>query len=875
MPITQALNSKANVKKSTTNDLPFAPQQPVISSYYATSTLNQTVINLTFSVDTTNSDIFWLIVDGKKLTLGASADYTFTAVAADGTSSQVTLNQSLVSGLNIQAYKMGLKKESEFLTDNRFVAAYDYLDQSFQAFVAQSTFLTATQSSGTPASGKFYSSIQNRAQIVDLTQNLKAQMGIERMPFQQVVLLQNEYGPNGEAVYGVVNDTFGQLRMVGAWSVNHIDTYGAYHYATTTSDFIEVTFYGTGLNLFMAFSGASATVVASVDGGSETSNLTTASYSTVLGNRNYAPNVIIPVVSGLALGVHTVKIRPSANPTQFNFAGVETINESSQIKVNPGVSYLKGQKYTSSSQASFAYNSAVTGTRGGRVLVYQKSDGSIGQAFQAVNASAAYTTSADHTNEEIAKTYFWREFGANRSDDFSTLAGSASARTFTLDDGTTTLMGDSVYDLTYASTDCLTTNNSGNYVMFTFVGTGLDVVFANNGGSRPFNLFVDGVAQGTSIASAQANSSLTTTKICSGLPYGTHTVKLVSSTSSTIVITAFKVYQPKKPSLPAGAVELADYNVMANYAISSAGTTTMGTGLLRKTVFREVTYVGTWSLVSDFTNSINGNYAQSTTAGNYVEYTFFGTGVEYRFQGNSASTVHTISIDGSTNLSGYTTATFGSGMTLNASAGTITQGSNQLGVGVSISGLTLGIHKIRVTLTSGNAINFEAFDVITPIHSIKSNAYADFQNTLPVGSCGISDNRKTTPNKDVLPAQKAWAQAIGVASSPTTTSTVAVPCPDMGLTIKTNGGPLQVNFSINSYCSIAGQNHWFLLYVDGVQVSALFPAENQNGWNTTSSYQQIVPVSAGTHKVELFWFTGGGATLSAYGLSRIITAKEL
>jgi hypothetical protein len=166
MAITQSINSKGNVKKFTSNDIPSNPAQPVISSYYATSTSGQTVINLSFSTQVTglsaNTDAFFLFVDGKKLDLGSTNDYTFTSVMQDGSSSQVTLNQSLVSGLNIQAFKLGLKKESEFQTDNRFVNLYEYIGDGFQGFINPTeTVLTAT--SGTPSSSQFYSSINGRA----------------------------------------------------------------------------------------------------------------------------------------------------------------------------------------------------------------------------------------------------------------------------------------------------------------------------------------------------------------------------------------------------------------------------------------------------------------------------------------------------------------------------------------------------------------------------------------------------------------------------------------------------------------------------------------------------------------------------------------
>src|SRR5579884_501860 len=120
MPITQSLSSKGNVKKFTNNDITPQLNQPAIASYYATSTASQTVINLPFYINTTSTsytDNLWLFVDGKKLNLGASNDYTFTNIGSDGNSNQVTLNTSIPANLNIQALKLGLKPEITFQMD--------------------------------------------------------------------------------------------------------------------------------------------------------------------------------------------------------------------------------------------------------------------------------------------------------------------------------------------------------------------------------------------------------------------------------------------------------------------------------------------------------------------------------------------------------------------------------------------------------------------------------------------------------------------------------------------------------------------------------------------------------------------------------------
>lgn len=114
MSITKQLNSKSNIKQYSNADYPLNPKQPVLNRYSVDSTASQTVINLPFSIDTVNaSDTLLLSVDGKLLTLGSSNDYTFTSIDAYGFSSQITLTQSITAGLNIQAIKLGFKKETE------------------------------------------------------------------------------------------------------------------------------------------------------------------------------------------------------------------------------------------------------------------------------------------------------------------------------------------------------------------------------------------------------------------------------------------------------------------------------------------------------------------------------------------------------------------------------------------------------------------------------------------------------------------------------------------------------------------------------------------------------------------------------------------
>ena len=244
---------------------------------------------------------------------------------------------------------------------------------------------------------------------------------------------------------------------------------------------------------------------------------------------------------------------------------------------------------------------------------------------------------------------------------------------------------------------------------------------------------------------------------------------------------------------------------MATYVPNTnAGIFSTAQGTIRKHNLREFVYTGTWSTVISF-GDLGGWNIFTAVATDSFKYTFFGTGFEWRFT-NSVTTGANwqTNIDGATNLTvtngtfwtgALTTSFYGTGVTsFTASTGTLVTNTTQTSNGLSISGLSLGLHTVTLNrLTGTNNFYNQGFDIVTPIHSPKSNLYADFQNTLPVGNCSLSDNRKLS--SALLPSTKAWAQAIGITALPTTSSTTFVPFPDMSLIIKTTGGPLLITAS--------------------------------------------------------------------------------
>jgi hypothetical protein len=747
----EQINSYTEIKQRTDRDV---RQVGVLASdrYETESTASQTVINLPFTVSQTveAKRAFQLFVDGTLLREGATNDFQFTNILST-VSSQVTLNIPIVASLNIIALKLGGYVDS-FPNPSSVTATllndvaqpHKMALDAFQPFVKK-TFVNAPSTT-----------ILNRAQVE--AGSLKAIMGVERVPFRSIALSRTEFGSAGEPVFELDNKD-SRIRFVGS-PTQLADTNGTRIRLANTNDTVEISFYGTGLNLLSLNFGASLDFRITVDNNPEGSNIVTATQSSILSGRNYNPNQLTTLVSGLTAGQHTVKLRMATSANQLDISGIEILNQRTDLAVLAGTAYSGMKQEVLPALSTAAFNAGVVGTRGARVVKYLK-DGVISQAVQEVNAASAFLTSADHTNEEIVRKINFREFGANRADDFS-LGTTTIARGFTLDDGTTTLTGASVGVQTTVVEKIFSSTN-GSSITLTFVGTGIDFIrfdTANAASADTFSYSIDGVVVGTISGTGLAQAR--TEKVASGLPYGTHTFKMSRTSAAAlwdVGIVDFIIYQPKKPVLPVGAIEVADYNVIANYVATASGANgAVGTGILRKNALREITPSGAWSAPAiDPVNFECGFNHNMTGIGSYIEYSFYGTGVI--FTGSYATTQvqnALIIIDGASNLSAFSTSIVqgGSGAVFTASTGAIsgTVSGNNI-MRIQINGLSLGLHKIRVTQnTASGQLYVNGFDVITPIH-INTN--------MKVGSLSLRDTRAFSPIVDKpelidLSKAKAW-----------------------------------------------------------------------------------------------------------------------
>jgi len=181
------------------------------------------------------------------------------------------------------------------------------IPDGFQDFVVESELIAVD---GVPLVGQFRSEIINRANIPDLTADLRPRMGIERIMIQQIERLQDEVGPSGELVFRVTNDDNDQIRFIGGgWtSANDVNGSAALLGGGTSEELIEVTFVGTGLNM-LENNGTGRDLFVKIDGGAEGITSILQDTSTILSTRNYATNVVYNAAEGLAFGLHTIRFR--------------------------------------------------------------------------------------------------------------------------------------------------------------------------------------------------------------------------------------------------------------------------------------------------------------------------------------------------------------------------------------------------------------------------------------------------------------------------------------------------------------------------------------------------------------------------------------
>lgn len=175
--------------------------------------------------------------------------------------------------------------------------------------------------------------------------------------------------------------------------------------------------------------------------------------------------------------------------------------------------------------------------------------------------------------------------------------------------------------------DVHATSTNGDAATVTFTGTGADLLTEKNSDEGTADVYLDGQLVKSINDNASSRSVQTPVYSVAGLPYGTHTVKVVNTSSSYLLIDAFKTYDDIPP------------------------TTTVND------TYSGLTYTGSgWSYhpnraLGDLSDDVHA----TQNNGDSVSYTFYGTGIDVISEKNSDEGAATVSIDGgtATAINGY------------------------------------------------------------------------------------------------------------------------------------------------------------------------------------------------------------------------------
>jgi hypothetical protein len=430
-------------------------------------------------------------------------------------------------------------------------------------------------------------------------------------------------------------------------------------------------------------------------------------------------------------------------------------------------------------------------------------------------------------------------------------------------------------------------NGINNTFYLTFVGTGIDVLCGIGTTASNFtNIFIDNVLT-SNTCSMSASQTPTVFTLASGLAYGTHTITMFGQASSlSPSIIKFIVYQPKTPAVPANALLLSTYNVMANYTASSgsAGSTRIiAPGVLRKTAIREWVYngSGSWTIVNNSGFSTGGNLLEGIV-GAFAEYTFFGTGFELR--GSSSPTAYSnsvqVAVDGA--VPGGTSSILGN-WTYTSGTGVLSQvGSTGFnGNALSISGLTLGLHTVRLTnnATNSGVLNIESIDIITPIYERVNNYPVMYQSVASIGSNSLGDQRATgffAPNENQGRVVALSSPVSGNAPFLGATGANVMPLADMGHTIfMEQDGIAECAFYCISTQAVSADANQFFLFVDGLQYTA-FPSvfTNSTAFDGYAGGSITVPLCKGYHRIDVYWLDGAGNGATVFARSLTVNQRK-
>lgn len=362
------------------------------------------------------------------------------------------------------------------------------------------------------------------------------------------------------------------------------------------------------------------------------------------------------------------------------------------------------------------------------------------------NASIAnntfYPTFEAHTTDvnedqlhEVAKTYFWQEFGngsanggtgASYADASMLASNSADDIAYVMDDGLTSLSGTLTYD--YATTtEDIFPSATDKYLYVTFIGTGISYYDESD---EVWETAVQNLPYGTHIMSFKRDGTLENSPLV---------IDGVQIKTEWLRFKEFAFHQPKKPPIPENACVIADYMLVADYVklTSRSSGTEISKGVRFLSGSRDVFYDGT-----SFTNntildvaSLPAGYSGCVSnAAVTAKLPFFGTDVNMSMENQGAA--HTLTFPGTT---------------ANAKTG-IDGPADKSDVYTLADSATLGVNEVIGTILNGG-YHFNSFYVATPIHT--SSHYQSFETPFLHELVGGDRNMEQT-NLVVSPDGKTW-----------------------------------------------------------------------------------------------------------------------
>jgi hypothetical protein len=229
------------------------------------------------------------------------------------------------------------------------------------------------------------------------------------------------------------------------------------------------------------------------------------------------------------------------------------------------------------------------------------------------------------------------DFGTNEANDFSFNFGSSPAtRTFTMEDGVTSLAG-TLLSYVYTSIDgvdsALLLNGASATLRIRGVASKIDILVANDS-ATPYtvNYSVDG---SPTITKSGSTGGLKRVTLVTNGRYQSHDILITNS--ADLKVAAIILHEPSPTAIE--GTSLADQNVIANYVLSKTSDgSIIPVGAIAYDAFttfaKYVNGAGTgsdWSDTIDATNAPLGRYVVTDREGSYLEFEFFGEGFECEY----------------------------------------------------------------------------------------------------------------------------------------------------------------------------------------------------------------------------------------------------